>query len=462
MPASAVRSARRSSRRASRDNLRASAHRSQPPATAPPFRLNPLWPELPQRNYAIGPIEAEVSGSSASETSASASSPATPRRSAEELAAQVIDMQELELADLVHQRQVARNLAIEQVERQRQQDWERDQYYIRLSEEARRVTQMQQPRQHEPQQDVRQQQWSSGRSRSDRHRHATPPPLADQTAWSQTHTNTPSSSSQEPRDPQHKVYLLNCRHCGNFLSDRGMRAVLLLKPNITLYSTDAVPSNCGPYYSPSTFHGGVDPLEPPIERTCNCLTQSLGCHGCGNQVGYSILSPCDQCNSSVQKHQRSSNGHRTVLHCSEISVRERRYVPGEPGVRAAPYQCEAAVAPSTPHAALRRQTPRIRDYASERAGYPDFYDVDEDDDVDPEKTDFTAQAYQQHQLHDVDPRQLREPRSTRSNLRPTGSGKEARVLRRGDVIYWSDLVSGGERTQPFDPDPILQMPAAGR
>lgn len=119
-----------------------------------------------------------------------------------------------------------------------------------------------------------------------------------------------------------------------------LQAVLLLKPNITLYSTDSTPANCGPLWTPSRLGpgGGRNPVingEKPVERTCECLTQTLGCYGCGSSIGYSILSPCSRCTSSVVKHQRSSNGHRTVLHCSEISVRERRYVPGEPGVNAA-------------------------------------------------------------------------------------------------------------------------------
>jgi len=147
---------------------------------------------------------------------------------------------------------------------------------------------------------------------------------------------TSSSSSSKSSEPRHRVYLLNCKYCGTFLSNRGQKAVLLLEPHITLYSTDAIPFNCGPLYIP-----------PPVERTCDCITHSLGCYGCGAQVGYHIVAPCSRCTSSVANH-RSSNGHRTVLHRSEISVRERRFVPGEPGVAAAPY-----VPPQSAHVSVQ-------------------------------------------------------------------------------------------------------------
>lgn len=86
-----------------------------------------------------------------------------------------------------------------------------------------------------------------------------------------------------PVQPQHRVYILRCAHCDTFLSDRGMRAVLLLRPHITLFSTDTSPSSCGALYS------SVDeqpiPEQEQVERTCDCLTQSLGCFCCGNVVG---------------------------------------------------------------------------------------------------------------------------------------------------------------------------------
>lgn len=40
--------------------------------------------------------------------------------------------------------------------------------------------------------------------------------------------------------------------------------------------------------------------------------------------------------------------------------------------------------------------------------------------------------------------------------------QNARHLRRGDVVFWSDLTPGGERCEPIDSDRVLAMPTAGR
>ena len=316
---------------------------------------------------------------------------------------------------------------------------------------------------------------------------------------SHSSSNASANAQSSSKEAQHKVYLLNCKHCGNFLSDRGMKAVLLLKPNITLYSTDIVPSTCGPFFpNSSSFHGGMDPMEPPVERTCECLTQSLGCYGCGAQVGYNIISPCTRCTSSVMKHSRSSNGHRTVLHCGEISVRERRYIPGEPGVRAqSPLQqvqgqVQMQVRASPPrqvHADLLHEPRAERSSelfhqlhqlqhsnASRRDLNRLHFGLDEDE-LEAEKAEINAALYhtqhlsqqQQQQRQQYAPRMedhhiLRSASSTTTVSPPGASagGKKTRVLKRGDTLYWSDLVPGGERAQPFDPDPILDRPCVGR
>lgn len=101
----------------------------------------------------------------------------------------------------------------------------------------------------------------------------------------------------------HKVWIIDCRSCGSFLTNRGMKvslfpnspnswiliifqAVLLLRPNVPLYSCDALPQNC------SAFTHSVDDLKPPSEsRSCNCLSQTLSCVGCGTTVGYMIVIP---------------------------------------------------------------------------------------------------------------------------------------------------------------------------
>ena len=110
----------------------------------------------------------------------------------------------------------------------------------------------------------------------------------------------------------HKVFRLSCASCHTFFTNRGMRvstiqtqcpsinmvsirfirqrqAVLLLCPNIHLYSTDAMPANCSS--PPASSMPKPCPSEPPAQRTCDCLTQTLCCHGCGNQCGYAIVAP---------------------------------------------------------------------------------------------------------------------------------------------------------------------------
>lgn len=312
-------------------------------------------------------------------------------------------------------------------------------------------------------------------------RHASSQPRNTSSSAHAHSASTSSNSQSSSKEAQHKVYLLNCKHCGNFLSDRGMKAVLLLKPNITLYSTDIVPSTCGPFFAGSSFHGGMDSNEPPVERTCECLTQSLGCYGCGAQVGYNIISPCARCTSSVMKHSRSSNGHRTVLHCSEIAVRERRYIPGEPGVRvqAAPIIQQVNARSPRPAYADSLHNPHLRNasqaelFRHSNASRHDIYRVQgsyglDDEDLEAEKAEINAALYYQHPQEYLqrDSRPPSSPPSHDTSAASSGSRsspvKKGRVLARGDTLYWSDLIAGGERAQPFDPDPILERPMVGR
>ncbi|KAF8842993.1 hypothetical protein BDN67DRAFT_898005 [Paxillus ammoniavirescens] len=140
-----------------------------------------------------------------------------------------------------------------------------------------------------------------------------------------------------PPPPQlvHKVWILDCRSCSTFLTNRGMKAVLLLRPNVSLFSTDALPINC------SAYSTNPDALRPPPcrpstsampARTCECLTQTLCCHTCGTAVGYMIVIPCSRCTSSITATNRATNGHRFVFHSNEIIASERHHVPDEPGV----------------------------------------------------------------------------------------------------------------------------------
>lgn len=133
-----------------------------------------------------------------------------------------------------------------------------------------------------------------------------------------------------------------------------------MRPNVPLYSTDALPANCGAY-TPSasrssrssravssslsrTSSSNRDRDTTP--RTCECLTQTLSCHSCGASVGYMIVMPCVRCTSSSfsppgagyprSGRPRATNGHRFVFHSSEVVGEERLYVSGEPGVTTEP------------------------------------------------------------------------------------------------------------------------------
>ncbi|KAH9944714.1 hypothetical protein B0H21DRAFT_449642 [Amylocystis lapponica] len=124
------------------------------------------------------------------------------------------------------------------------------------------------------------------------------------------------------------------------------QAVLLLRPTVPLYSTDALPINCSAYSRPeeptlsssntspltSPLRAPASPPERTLPRSCECLTQTLCCHGCGTAVGYMIVIPCTRCTSSISATNRATNGHRFVFYSSAISADDRRYVPGERGV----------------------------------------------------------------------------------------------------------------------------------
>ncbi|KAI0829904.1 hypothetical protein BC628DRAFT_1408677 [Trametes gibbosa] len=180
----------------------------------------------------------------------------------------------------------------------------------------------------------------------------------------------------------HKVWILDCKSCGMFLTNRGMKAVLLLRPNVPLYSTDALPINCSafsasvdsqptapPAASSSVSNAGdAPPSERPPSRTCECLTQTLCCHGCGNAVGYMIVAPCQRCTSSITANNRATNGHRFVFYSSEITACKRHYVPGEPGV--SPRQPEASIQSAMAGLQIGTSTPSTPPRAS--AGQQSF------------------------------------------------------------------------------------------
>ncbi|KAJ7594423.1 FAM72 protein-domain-containing protein [Mycena floridula] len=160
--------------------------------------------------------------------------------------------------------------------------------------------------------------------------------------------SNPYPQTATPPPFLHKVWILDCKSCGSFLTNRGMKAVLLLRPNVSLYSTDAMPLNCSPYTCSPDVLRAPSACRPPshIPRTCECLTQSLCCHGCGSPVGYMIVIPCSRCTSSITSTNRATNGHRFVFHSTEIQGTERLYIEQEPGIL--PYEPAAAPAPFHP------------------------------------------------------------------------------------------------------------------
>ncbi|KIK40447.1 hypothetical protein CY34DRAFT_807185 [Suillus luteus UH-Slu-Lm8-n1] len=178
------------------------------------------------------------------------------------------------------------------------------------------------------------------------------PPQGHAASW-QTHLsmsmvqhNSYPPPTFPPAQLAHKVWILDCKSCGTFLTNRGMKAVLLLRPNVSLFSTDALPINCSAYTS------NPDALRPPPcrpstntspPRTCECLTQTLCCHTCGTAVGYMIVIPCSRCTSSITATNRATNGHRFVFHSSEILASERYHIPDEPGV--IPVEFTAPISP---------------------------------------------------------------------------------------------------------------------
>lgn len=119
--------------------------------------------------------------------------------------------------------------------------------------------------------------------------------------------------------------------------------MLLLRPNIALYSTDALPVNCSAHHTCSTSKSRSN--ERVNQRTCSCLTQTLLCHGCGSPVGYMIVVPvsisakqvffsqqnqCEMCTASSSVDNRTTNNHRFVFHCGVVCAYERLYLPEEP------------------------------------------------------------------------------------------------------------------------------------
>ncbi|KAF8757037.1 FAM72 protein [Rhizoctonia solani] len=272
---------------------------------------------------------------------------------------------------------------------------------------------------------------------------------------------------------------------------RGMKArsaVLLLRPNIALFSTDAMPVNCSPQpiagqqpvYEDFERHPQditdllqqtniVSPAEPqeevlyaryflppksmamdvhpeknapersaditstqsspaqPLPRTCECLTQTLSCHGCGAGIGYMIVTPCARCTAQQSisgrpgQPQRTANGHRFVFHHAEIVARERLYIPGQPGVHRYPWGIPPT-ASSQPNATMGQQS-------DSRSRVPS---------VDSEPKSPSIPVFQPHRDGNFIPIVSQVP------ARPLTRRIQNSGLKAGDVVFWHHLSRTGE------------------
>ncbi|CAL1707453.1 unnamed protein product [Somion occarium] len=269
-----------------------------------------------------------------------------------------------------------------------------------------------------------------------------------------------------PPPVPHKVWILDCRSCGTFLTNRGMKAVLLLRPNVPLYSTDAMPINCSasaandPPLLASSSQGNAEDIERfhVNTRTCECLTQTLCCHGCGNSVGYMIVSPCHRCTSSITVTNRTTNGHRFVFYSSEILACERHYVPGEEGVRSPVVSLLPVPAPNQPgsssHADGFAPSDNLSDMESLTSSPPAlFYASNPSSPFRDQGYPYTqtSQRVSQSRMPDLSPvpSQLQSTPAFASapGVRevPTHRSELSfQPLKTGDVLYWHHLIRSGE------------------
>lgn len=200
-----------------------------------------------------------------------------------------------------------------------------------------------------------------------------------------------------------------------------------------------------------------DQRPPTVARTCECLTQTLWCQGCGTAVGYMIVTPCLRCTSSIIPNNRSTNGHRFVFYSAEIVASERYYIPGECGVRAdaqspstVPYYPAPATSspqrlrhPVTPQAqrSLRSSgngqpwSPHRRNRSSSSSSY-ELQSPHSDTSSSPPPLEPVSPVHAMHRSLPPEPDPLQE----------------------GDVLFWHHLVRSGEIPAVSD-DPRARAPA---
>lgn len=284
----------------------------------------------------------------------------------------------------------------------------------------------------------------------------------------------PSLLQQNPYPPPsapmpHKVWILDCRACDTFLTNRGMKAVLLLRPNVSLYSTDALPANC------SAYSTNPDALRSPpcrpfaAPRTCECLTQTLCCHTCGSSIGYMIVVPCSRC-TSVTANNRATNGHRFVFHSSEVIATVRHYIPNEPGVISVDHhpQPPSSPPPLTPaHPALFGTSLELT--TDDRTRSPSLQSPDADLEATITRNSHSL-ASSRSDSPELSPLSSLPPTSPPSllatppsqipypgDVRSMPGEPPARKLRAGDVLYWHQLSKTGE-IPGVEEDPRARIP----
>lgn len=294
----------------------------------------------------------------------------------------------------------------------------------------------------------------------------------------------------------HDSFLLKkpkgCLNLNSYLSSASFlkfQAVLLLRPSITLFSTDGMPYNCGPLYPDANDDLGY---AEQVERTCDCLTQSLGCFGCGNTIGCKlpptssrctkrdslkaptnptfpllissfvvssadhIISPCSRCVDSVSKHRRAANGHRWVFHYGEVNYKERTYVSNEPGV----YQAH-----TSRHS--RFSSSRQTSQSSFTTSSSDERDLLESRDSELAKPDPSYQPHLEgrHDLLLYDAEFGSSPSNIARSRYPRTrhpSSLRGMPLKEGDPVYWHHLVTAGERALPVFPGSSSSSPRPAR
>lgn len=140
------------------------------------------------------------------------------------------------------------------------------------------------------------------------------------------------------------------------------------------------------------------------------------------------------------------NRHRIVFHCTEITTRIRRYVPGDRGVNA------MAIPP--------RLTLLMEEQAllQKQLWAPShIFGIHPPSVLIPKEDSYQRARTLQHRLWYVT-QQIRTLYNHLYDQYQAGS----RIILAGESLSWADLVQGGERTRPFCPDSVLEAFAASR